>query len=607
MPSDNGGPSDAKALHRSERLLDDIIDNIPTAVQLKTIKDGYRIVMWNKAAELMYGLPRDQALGRDVHDLWPKEEADRMHAADLDVVASGGIQELHDRLAPTMRGELLRVHMRKVALCNSEGEPTHLLIIADDMSAQIAAGNALRESEARFHSLSDLSSDWYWEQDKEYRAIERMSGMPTPSASAWYSIGECRWDDIQSTPVDGTWDDHKAMLHAHQAFRNFEIRTTDSDGQATYRSLSGEPIYDGSGAFTGYRGIGRDVTAQKRTEESLRASNAELIELNAKLRRAQEQLLQSEKLASIGQLAAGVAHEINNPIGYVFSNFTTLEGYLADLFSVLSAYQSAETASSFAESRIRIAALCDRVELDFLKTDIPLLMAESKEGIARVRTIVQNLKDFSRVDDTRDWQRVDPQRCIQSTLKLVGSELKYKAEVALELGAMGEIDCLPSQLNQVILNLLINASQAIGAEGGLITVRSGSDDQNVWFSVTDNGCGMDKEVQSRIFDPFFTTKPVGDGTGLGLSLSYGIVQKHHGRIDVASTLGSGTTFTVTLPIRQLVTGAATARVDDSAPVHPRKIQVHEPSRPIDYLADAQVGPDAANYEGVDGNHPMAHR
>ncbi|MEP7061531.1 MAG: ATP-binding protein [Betaproteobacteria bacterium] len=545
-------------------LLDNIVDNLPTAVQLKNVKDNYRIVMWNKAAETMYGVPRALAIGRNVHDLWPKAEADRMHAADLHLIAAGGVQEAHDRVAPTMRGDPIRVHMRKVALHDASGEPTHLLVIADDMSAQIAAEGALRDSEARFRSLYELSSDWYWEQDTQFRGTMRTHGALTPSAPAGQFFGHRRWEDANVSPVNGTWDDHIALLDAHQPFRNFEIRVVADDGSLSYRSLSGEPMYGGGDVFAGYRGIGRDITAQKLAEDSLRRGNAELVELNTRLSRTQEQLVQSEKLASIGQLAAGVAHEINNPIGYVFSNFTTLEGYLSDLFAVLSAYQAAEPMCSSPETLARLMALRERVELDFLKTDIPVLIAESKEGIARVKTIVQNLKDFSRVDDTQQWQSFDLRKCIESTLKMVNNEIKYKADVVLSLEPATEIDCLPSQLNQVILNLLVNAAHAIGPERGTITVRSGSAERNAWFSVADSGCGMSRDVQLRIFDPFFTTKPVGEGTGLGLSLSYGIVQKHHGRIEVDSTPGNGTTFTVTLPIRQRTATADAPVVADLA-------------------------------------------
>ncbi len=286
---------------------------------------------------------------------------------------------------------------------------------------------------------------------------------------------------------------------------------------------------------------------------ALQRANHELRALNDSLRSAQDQLLQSERLASIGQLAAGVAHEINNPIGYVFSNFGTLEAYLHRLFEMLEAYERAEAALAGSPVAIGLAALRERVELDYLKQDIPMLMSESKEGLSRVRKIVQDLKDFSRVDTHQEWVWASLHQGIDSTLNIVANEIKYRADVKREYGTLPDIECLPSELNQVFLNLLVNAAQAIGPERGLIVVRSGKGvmgGAEVWVEVDDNGCGIAPEHLARIFDPFFTTKPVGRGTGLGLSLAYGIVQKHHGRIEVRSEPGRGSCFRVTLPVRR---------------------------------------------------------
>ncbi len=288
--------------------------------------------------------------------------------------------------------------------------------------------------------------------------------------------------------------------------------------------------------------------------DSLQRANQELRALNENLRGAQDQLLQSERLASIGQLAAGVAHEINNPIGYVFSNFGTLEAYLERLFEMLEAYEDAEAALAGSSVATKLATLRARVELDFLKEDIPMLMSESKEGLSRVRKIVQDLKEFSRVDTHQEWVWASLHQGIDSTLNIVANEIKYRADVRREYGELPDIECLPSELNQVFLNLLVNAAQAIGPERGLIVVRSGDAGDEVWVEVEDDGSGIAPEHLARVFDPFFTTKPVGRGTGLGLSLSYGIVQKHHGRIDVRSEPGRGSCFRVTLPVRRPGTG-----------------------------------------------------
>jgi two-component system NtrC family sensor kinase len=265
-----------------------------------------------------------------------------------------------------------------------------------------------------------------------------------------------------------------------------------------------------------------------------------------KLEDAHNQLLQSEKLASIGQLAAGVAHEINNPIGFVNSNLGTMQKYAADLIKLLGQYESLELELTPA-SREQMKSAKTAADLSFLREDIVTLISESIEGASRVKRIVQDLRDFSRPGDA-EWQNADVHAGLESTLNVVWNEIRFKAEVVRDYGDLPEIECLPPQLNQVFLNLLVNAAQAIH-EHGIITLRTRRVADEVAISVQDTGCGMTPEIKKNIFDPFFTTKPVGKGTGLGLSVTYGIVEKHGGRIEVDSNLGMGTTFTVYLPIR----------------------------------------------------------
>jgi len=270
--------------------------------------------------------------------------------------------------------------------------------------------------------------------------------------------------------------------------------------------------------------------------------------LIGKLEEAQNQLLQSEKLASIGQLAAGVAHEINNPVGFVNSNLGTLNRYVQDLLRLLDAYGAAETTFEVVPANFQsVGNLKAEVEFDYLRDDVGVLIRESQDGLDRVRKIVQDLKDFSRVDSSQEWQRADLNKCLDSTLNVAANELKHKAEVVKAYGTIPEVECLPSQLNQVFLNLLVNAAHAISGHG-TITLSSGSEEGFVWLAVADTGTGIAPEHLKRIFEPFFTTKPVGKGTGLGLSVSYNIISKHGGRIEVDSEVGKGTTFRVWLPI-----------------------------------------------------------
>ncbi len=180
----------------------------------------------------------------------------------------------------------------------------------------------------------------------------------------------------------------------------------------------------------------------------------------------------------------------------------------------------------------------------------PALMEQSKDGLNRVSEIVRSLKEFSRVDSRQQWQRVDLHRGIDSTLTIIAAEIGKVADVSKHYAPLPEVDCMPSALNQVVMNLLINAAHAIGPQRGRISISTGADEECAWIEVGDNGCGIADEVLPSIFDPFFTTKPIGKGTGLGLSLSYGIVQSHQGNIEVRTKLGQGTAFRVTLPLRQ---------------------------------------------------------
>ena len=298
--------------------------------------------------------------------------------------------------------------------------------------------------------------------------------------------------------------------------------------------------------------------SRDRLEEGVRERTAELQAANAslqaekqhqqglikKLEEAQNQLLQSEKMASMGQLAAGVAHEINNPIGFVNSNLGTLERYVDSLLRLLDAYEKLEPALD--ENMLQdLRLLKKEIDTAYLRQDISDLLAESLDGMQRVKRIVQDLKDFSHVD-RGERELADLEKGLESTLNVVWNELKYKTKVIKEYAHPPAIECLPSQLNQVFMNLLINAAHSIETSGE-ITLRTGSDQEHVWVEVEDTGSGIPAENLSRIFEPFFTTKPVGKGTGLGLSLSYGIVKKHHGKIEVTSELGKGTKFRVILP------------------------------------------------------------
>lgn len=293
------------------------------------------------------------------------------------------------------------------------------------------------------------------------------------------------------------------------------------------------------------RKMAQEIEERKQAQARLEQEKEEQRKLIHQLEEAHVQLLQSEKLASIGQLAAGVAHEINNPIGFVHANLNTLKRWVQGLLQVISTYDQVRGQLD-EDAQASLAASRQRADLDYVSDDILPLIDDSLEGSMRVRRIVQDLRDFSR-PGSEAWELSDLHAGLESTLNVIHNEIKYKATVVRAYGELPSVECIPSQLNQVFMNLLLNAVQAI-PEHGVITIGSRSGDGWVSVEIADDGIGMPPEVVSRIFDPFFTTKPVGQGTGLGLSVSHSIVKRHGGRIEVITHPGQGTTFVVTLPV-----------------------------------------------------------
>jgi signal transduction histidine kinase len=263
---------------------------------------------------------------------------------------------------------------------------------------------------------------------------------------------------------------------------------------------------------------------------------------------AQSQLLHQDKMASIGNLAAGVAHEINNPMGYIISNLSSLSKYVDKLTTYLDANEQYFSGRD-PDAWEHLVQERKKYKIDRVRQDLPELIAESHEGAERVRKIVQDLKNFSRIDNS-SFEFSDINDGLESTLTIAWNELKYKATVNKVFGQLPQIWCNMGQINQVFLNILLNAAHAI-EEQGEISIATWEEKESVRITISDNGGGISPENVKHIFDPFFTTKEVGKGTGLGLSIAYDIiVNKHGGNIDVTSEIGMGTTFTISLPVKR---------------------------------------------------------
>ncbi|QOX78585.1 PAS domain-containing protein [Trichlorobacter lovleyi] len=395
-------------------------------------------------------------------------------------------------------------------------------------------------------------------------------------------VGRSREDIVGSTDYDLMPNDQAEFFREQDRQmlaigmpRSNEEWISYPDGRKVLVETKKSPLRDQQGQIIGLIGISRDMTERKKLEDELHQQAAQLELEMAERQKAQEALqlraggleslnltlesrvqdelrknrekdaimLQQDKLASIGQLAAGVAHEINNPMGFIMSNLSTLREYSAILirYHRFLEQQQMTGAGSSAEQQ----AILKELDIAYILEDMQPLVDESLEGAERVKRIVQDLKNFARADENR-FVKADLNQLVQSTINIVRNEIKYVADLELHLGEIPEIVCIPQQINQVITNLLVNAAQAMDKQGQ-ITITTRQDGDRVLLKVRDTGCGMTDEVRRKIFDPFFTTKEVGKGTGLGLAICYDIIQKHQGEIEVESKSGVGTLFWVWLP------------------------------------------------------------
>lgn len=285
------------------------------------------------------------------------------------------------------------------------------------------------------------------------------------------------------------------------------------------------------------------LTARK-YKADLERQNIELAKRKEELERLQAQLVHHEKMASLGQLAAGIAHELNNPAGFIYGNMDILKQCAADFQKLLRAYDEREICGDIA---LEIQAIKAEIHYEDLMSELDSIVADCREGAERIRDVVQNLRTFSRLDEA-ELKRIDIHEGIDSTVRLLSRYYSSgHISVLREYGELPLINCYAGQLNQVWMNLLVNAAQAVGIDG-VVRIKSKVEGDYVMVEISDTGCGIDQEQMKKIFDPFYTTKPVGEGTGLGLSISYGIIERHGGTITAESTLGMGTTFTVKIPI-----------------------------------------------------------
>jgi PAS domain S-box-containing protein len=430
---------------------------------------------------------------------------------------------------------------------------------------------ALRQTEVFYHTLVETIPQMILCKDLEGRFT---FANPKFCAELGRSIDEIKGKtDLDFFPkelAEKYREDDRKVIASGELVDQVEEHVTPQ-GDKQYVQVMKTPIYGQDGSAIGIQAIFWNVTARMEAEEKLREQNVTLKalarserEAHSALKSAQSRMVETEKLASLGQVVAGVAHEINNPLAFVSNNVAVLERDLRDMIALIGLYRQIDRTQTDDHDDLsrHIDLLSNQLDLDYTLSNLPQLIERTREGLRRIERIVKDLRLFARVDEG-EWNEVDLNPGIESSVNMVqGYARRRGVRLLADLVPLPLVRCRGAKVHQVVVNLLMNGIEACQADGTVsIRTRPDAESGGVQIEVADTGCGIEPDVRERIFDPFFTTKPVGEGTGLGLSISYGIVQEHGGTIDVESTPRKGACFRVRLPRepdRSRTRGAAVA-------------------------------------------------
>ncbi|MGA8181409.1 MAG: PAS domain S-box protein [Desulfobacterales bacterium] len=523
--------------HYYRSILKNMHDNI------LVVDKNYQVTDVNDTFLSVHNLSRKETLGRKCYDvIHGYDEPCHRYGTDCKLKEVFKTGEPRQRLHKfsLKDGSSLWMDINVSPLKDEKNKVTHIIESARDVTEQKKIEEALWQSEEKYRLLVNNAGDAILIAQDEKIKFSNPKTQEITGYSFEEQVKVPMADFVHPEDRDLVLEAYTRRLKGHNPFDMFPFRIIHKSGKEFWVQVNATSItWEGRPAALTFL---RDISELKQAEEEKK--------------RIEAQLLQSEKMASIGQLAAGVAHEINNPTGFVSSNLKTLFDYIKDISNLSKEYrklvaklkQGSDNAGVFgiSDQLKHIAALEEEADMDFVLKDIIELIEESKGGIERIKKIVRDLKDFAHPgEDKPKFANINEN--MDSTVNVVWNELKYKAAVAKDYGDLPQVQCYPQLLNQVFMNLLVNAAQSI-KEHGEIKIKTQANNGYVEIKVSDTGSGIPEKNLPKIFDPFFTTKEVGKGTGLGLNVAYNIIEKHHGKIDVTSTVGKGTTFTVRIPV-----------------------------------------------------------
>ncbi|MBN2008058.1 response regulator [candidate division KSB1 bacterium] len=441
----------------------------------------------------------------------------------------------------------------------SQMEGNHLVRAIHHAIERKKLETALRENEKRYRILFEDSVDTIFKCTADGRITDfNPSGVAMLGYETIDEVSKLNLFHDLYFSIDAYQPYIKKMMK-HGLVRNYEHSLKRKDGKKLIVYETSKAVFNSNGDLDEIHGIYRDMTQHVKNQKLLEQMNKSLKATNRRLVQTQTNLIHHEKLASIGQLAAGVAHELNNPLGFITNNFSALQNYLNNIHQyVENIYLFIDQLKNHhvinIEQEIQQLETCRRKQkIDFIFQDLSELFDESAKGFDRIISIVQSLRSFSRIDSIREIESYDINAALDDTLIIAGNQIKYVADIIKHYGDVPLIECRGDEINQVLLNIIVNAAQAIESQNrdrlGMIEIYTYLENEYVCCRIQDNGPGILPKFMTKIFDPFFTTKEVGKGTGLGLNISYDIiVHKHHGKLLAKSQYGKGASFTIKLPV-----------------------------------------------------------